>query len=74
MAPPPPLPAASSFYVAVNGTQSGPFDATGLAGLAREGKLGRDTLVWKQGMSAWAAAGTVGDLSGVIGAVPPPLP
>lgn len=74
MAPPPPLPATSGFYVAVNGTQSGPFDATGLAGLAREGKLGRDTLVWKQGMSAWTAAGAVGDLSGVIGAVPPPLP
>jgi membrane protease subunit (stomatin/prohibitin family) len=74
MAPPPPLPTAAGFYVAVNGAQAGPFDATGLAGLAREGKLGRDTLVWRQGMAGWAAAGTVSDLGGVLGATPPPLP
>lgn len=74
MVPPPPLPTVAGFYVAVNGAQAGPFDAAGLAGLAREGKLGRDTLVWRQGMAGWAAAGTVTDLGGVVGATPPPLP
>ena len=71
---PPPMPAQSTFFVAVNGQQSGPFDMNALSSMVVNGQLTKDTLVWKQGMPAWAAAGTVQELSSLFGAVPPPMP
>lgn len=71
---PPPMPAASTFFVAVNGQQSGPFDMNALSSMVKNGQLTKDTLVWKQGMPAWAAAGSVQELSSLFGAVPPPMP
>jgi len=71
---PPPMPAASTFFVAVNGQQSGPFDMNALSSMVANGQLTKDTLVWKQGMPAWAAAGSVQELSSLFGAVPPPMP
>ena len=71
---PPPMPAPSTYYVAVNGQQSGPFDMNTLSTMVANGQLTKDTLVWKQGMPAWAAAGTVQELSALFGAVPPPMP
>lgn len=73
-AAPPPIPASKVFHVAVNGSQTGPFDMSTLQGMAANGQLTRDTLVWSAGMSGWTAAGQVADLSSVFGAVPPPLP
>ncbi len=71
---PPPLPSQVSFYVAINGQQAGPFEMVVLQQMAQSGQLTRDSLVWKQGMPAWDAAGKVAELSGVFGAVPPPIP
>jgi membrane protease subunit (stomatin/prohibitin family) len=71
---PPPLPTAAPFFVAVDGKQSGPFDAEQLRQLAAAGSLNAQTLVWKTGMAAWSAAGTVPELAPVLATVPPPLP
>lgn len=71
-AAPPPIPQAASFFVAVNGQQAGPFGLTELAGKASRGELTRETLVWKQGMSGWVAAGQVGELASVFVTPPPP--
>jgi len=71
---PPPLPVQLQLFVAVNGQQTGPFDLGVLQQMARSGQLTRDSLVWKQGLSAWTAAGQVPELSAVFGAVPPPVP
>jgi membrane protease subunit (stomatin/prohibitin family) len=71
---PPPLPPAAAFYVAVDGKQSGPFDMEQLRQLAAAGSLNAQSLVWKTGMAAWSAAGTVPDLAPVLATVPPPLP
>jgi len=73
-AAPPPLPSTAEWFVGVNGQQQGPYDQNGLAGMAASGTLRRDTLVWKNGMAAWTAAGQVGELAGVFAQVPPPLP
>ena len=69
---PPPLP--GGFFLAVNGAQTGPFDMNTLAAKTRDGSLTRDTLVWRQGMAGWAAAGTVPELQPLFAATPPPLP
>lgn len=74
-AAPPPLPQQGpSFFVALDGQQSGPHGMDALRGHAREGTLTRETLVWREGMSGWTPAGQVPELSAVFGAVPPPLP
>jgi len=61
-------------FVAVNGQQTGPFDLAALQQMARTGQLTRDSLVWKQGMAAWNAAGEVVELAELFAAMPPPLP
>lgn len=70
---PPPMP---MYHVAVGGQQVGPLDLAALQARARSGELTASTLVWTPGMSAWAAAGTVQGLSGLVGGgtAPPPLP
>jgi len=73
-AAPPPLPAQIQLFVALNGQQAGPFDTAALQQMAQSGQLTRETLVWKQGMASWTAAGQVQELAGVFGTVPPPLP
>jgi membrane protease subunit (stomatin/prohibitin family) len=71
---PPPLPVAVTFFVAVNGQQSGPFDLVTLQAMATRNEINRGSLVWKQGMSGWLAAGQVAELSSVFSSTPPPIP
>ena len=73
-ATPPPLPNTVAFHVAVNGQQAGPYDLNTLAQMAAQGQLTRDTLVWRQGMAAWTAAGSVPELGNIFAATPPPIP
>lgn len=73
-AAPPPIPSAAAFFVAINNQQAGPFDLATLTQKARAGELSRDSLVWKNGMASWAAAGSVGELASVFSTLPPPLP
>lgn len=68
--PPPVL----QIFVAVNGAQTGPFDVPALTQMAQSGQLTKDSVVWKAGMAAWAAASTVPELTAILGAVPPPPP
>lgn len=71
---PPPLPPAVQFFVAINGQQSGPFDMTAVQQMVLAGQITRDSLVWKQGMASWSAAGQQPEMTALFGAVPPPLP
>jgi len=73
-ASPPPLPSNAGFYMAIEGKQAGPFAADQLSAKVVARQLTADTLVWKQGMSAWQKAGAVAELQDVLASVPPPLP
>lgn len=71
---PPPIPTIQ-YMLAVNGQQSGPFNMEQLQMLAANGQMRQDTLVWKQGMANWEAAGNVAELSQLFSAMtPPPIP
>ncbi|GAA2690624.1 MULTISPECIES: SPFH domain-containing protein [Actinoplanes] len=70
---PPPLP-VGEWFAAIGGQQQGPFDVAALTGHASSGALTRETLVWRNGLAGWTAAGQVPELSAVFAAVPPPLP
>lgn len=71
---PPPMPPAIQYFVAVNGQQTGPFALQVLQQMANEGKLTKETLVWTNGMAAWAPAGTVDALAAIFQSTPPPMP
>lgn len=73
-ATPPPLPGAPAFFVGIDGRQTGPFDLTQLQGQVQAGALRRESLVWRQGMAAWGAAGEQPELAPLFAQVPPPLP
>ena len=64
----------TGYFVAVDGQPTGPHDTAGLTELVNRGQLNRDTLVWRDGMPAWVAAGTVEELAPLLPVVPPPLP
>jgi membrane protease subunit (stomatin/prohibitin family) len=71
---PPPLPKTVSYFIAVNGAQTGPFDSASLSDKVTAGQLAHDTLVWKPGMPQWTAAASVPELKSLFDNVPPPLP
>jgi membrane protease subunit (stomatin/prohibitin family) len=71
---PPPLNPQAAYFIAVNGAQAGPFPMSDLAGKVASGQLTRQSMVWKQGMSAWAPAESVQELGSLFAAAPPPLP
>jgi len=69
-----PQPPAVSVYVAVNGQPAGPFAATVLTNMVKDGTLTATTQVWEEGMSDWAAASTVPALQTIIAANTPATP
>ncbi|KAA3621971.1 MAG: SPFH domain-containing protein [Flavobacterium sp.] len=72
---PPPMPQAVQYYYAANGQQHGPVNFEQLKSLFANRTVNRDSLVWKQGMSEWAALKDVEELKAFLGgSTPPPLP
>lgn len=72
---PPPMPAQTLYYYAVNGAQQGPATFEQLQSLFANRTINRDSLVWKQGMAAWTALKEVEELKSFLGGnTPPPLP
>lgn len=70
---PPPMP-TTQYFVAVNGQQSGPFTIPQLQQFAQAGQFTPQTLVWKQGMAGWEAAGNVAELAQLFAPAMPPVP
>ena len=64
-ATPPPIP-VNQYYVAIEGKQAGPFELEKLVDLVKEGTLKKESLVWKDGMKDWEAAGNITDLNSVF--------
>jgi membrane protease subunit (stomatin/prohibitin family) len=62
------------YFVAVNGSQTGPFNVQQLQNLVANGQLQRNTLVWKQGMTNWEEAFKLLDLQSLFETIPPPIP
>jgi membrane protease subunit (stomatin/prohibitin family) len=73
-APPPAAPVAASYSIAVNGQTYGPYDMTALMQMAQAGQFTAQSMVWRDGMPGWLAAGTVPDLAPLFAAAPPPPP
>ena len=72
MTPPPVTP--SVYNVVLNGQSAGPYDMSGLQSLVASGQLNKDSLVWKQGMANWTAAGAVQELGPLFAPAAPQTP
>ncbi|MCH9837780.1 SPFH domain-containing protein [bacterium] len=70
---PPPLPGQQMFHVDHGGTPGGPYNMTQMQQGIQSGQVTGQTLVWAQGMAAWAPAQTVPELQALF-AAPPPMP
>ena len=73
-AAPPPLPSEPSYYIAVNGAQTGPFQGHALHDEIAAGRPHRAALVWSAGMAAWAKASDVPAIARLFDVAPPPIP
>lgn len=71
---PPPIPQPTMYYVVVNGQQQGPYDANAILNYINSKSIAGDTLMWKQGMAAWAKASTFEEFTNSFAACPPPIP
>lgn len=70
---PPPIPRVV-YHVVINGRDAGEFDKQALSQMAAEGTINKNTLVWKQGMADWTAAGSVFELQDIFVNNAPPIP
>lgn len=70
---PPPTPNIS-YHVVQNGQATGPFDTNALSQMVSDGKLTKDSIVWKQGMTDWVKAETVQELRSLLEPTTPPIP
>lgn len=73
-ATPPPLPQTSTYHIVINGQQSGPHDANTIYAYINQGQINSETLVWKQGMPAWAKISTLPEFTTAFQSCPPPVP
>ena len=81
-AAPPPMPGAApaapalQFAVSVDGQTYGPFDMNALAQMAAAGQINAQSMMWREGMASWQAAGSLPELAPLFGgaATPPPPP
>ena len=69
---PPPIPVVT-YHVAVNGQASGPFEIEAIKQMVVSGKISRDSLVWKPGMSEWAKAEDIEEINSIFLLTPPAL-
>ena len=71
---PPPVPSQTTYFVAINGQQSGPVTVAEFESKIKSGTVNKNTLVWNQALVEWTPAGKVSELAGHFAAMPPPLP
>ncbi len=71
---PPPLPAESAYFLAIDGQQTGPLTISAIKQKISGGKISLKTKAWKEGMAEWTEINRIEELKSLFGATPPPLP
>lgn len=68
-----PSPLPQSYYVIFDGAQSGPYSEQEMSRLIADGKVIKDTHVWKPGMTAWQTVGNTPEVLKLVALAPPPF-
>ncbi len=69
----PPIPTAQ-YYLAITGTQYGPYDTEKVRSMIVARTISSDTLVWKEGMSNWGSLSCLPEFADYFKQTPPPIP
>lgn len=72
--PPPPIPQETTYFVYVNGQQTGGLTATQIQQLKAQGTVNDETLVWATGMPNWVPLKSIPALSSYPTPPAPPVP
>lgn len=70
----PPPPPVSQYNVAVNGQSTGPYTVQVLSQMVASGQFSKESMVWKNGMANWQAAGKIPELAALFVQNVPPVP
>lgn len=62
------------FYVVLDSKSVGPIATSELSRLIAEGRMTRETYVWKPGMPDWQLAENVPEVLRLVALTPPPIP
>ena len=71
---PPPLPTQTLYYLHINNEQIGPISIDSIKQLINQGKVTKETIIWKDGMSDWKNILEQPELKLLFGTIPPPPP
>jgi len=63
----------ATYYVAIDGRQTGPLNDAELTRLIMEKQVNKDTLAWMPGMAAWEPIEKIPAILKIIALTPPPL-
>ena len=66
-------PTANQYHVILDGKPSGPYTETEISRLIVDGKLKKDSYVWRPGMAVWALVENVADVLKLVALAPPPF-
>lgn len=72
--PVPRTPALHHYHVLLDGKPAGPFADHELSRLITEGRLKKDTYVWRPGMPDWRQAENIAEVLRLVALAPPPFP
>lgn len=61
------------YYLAINGSQKGPYNAEQIKQMIIMHSISPETLAWKEGMSNWTPLVLIGEFSTFFSQVPPPI-
>lgn len=69
----PPIPVAS-YYLAINGSQHGPYNTEQIKQMITTHSILAETLAWKEGIPNWTPLSSLSEFSAFFKQVPPPIP
>ena len=72
--PPPQIPKAQTYYVAIDSQPKGPLTMVQIKSLIGMGKVTKETLAWREGMSGWELITSLDTLKELFSTTPPPIP
>ncbi len=71
---PPPIPAVTNYFIAIDGKQTGPFNLSELESKVNSSQVKKNTLIWNQHLVQWTPANKVSELTSLFSMTPPPIP
>ena len=69
----PPIPIIS-YYLAINGSQQGPYNTEQIKQMITMHSVSAETLAWKEGMASWASLSSLSEFAAFFRQIPPPIP